>query len=262
MSDPSARESPERASAARLERIEAWIADTVRRQAPLEFRDLRKGVQALSQRYVERRRDPGAIDDALRGKARRGAFAAYYAPLHLLTALAAASVARVPAETKRIVDLGAGSAAAGAGIALALPSPPVILALDRSRWALGEARHTGRVLGLRIQTRTTDLTRRLPTLGDGDTVVAGWFLNELSDAARDDALDALARAQRQGAHLVILEPLARDIAPWWEAAARALGLAAHEVRDRSPLPPWLRDMDRASGLDHGERRARCLSSES
>ena len=96
------------------ERFDAWLEGALARQAPLGFRDLRKGAQSLSGRYVERRDDAGGLADALGSPARRAAFATYYAGLHLLTAwLCAREQALAPRET--IIDLGAGTGAAGAG---------------------------------------------------------------------------------------------------------------------------------------------------
>ena len=242
-----------------LPRLDSWIERAVARQAPLEFRDLRKGVQALSARYVERRAERSAISNALDAPARRAAFATYYAALHLLEAFLAGQRTEGWEGVKRIVDLGAGTAAAGIGTALALPGAPTVHAFDRSGWALAEARNAGRDLGVPVRTRRQDLARALPRIGRGDAVVAGWFLNELEPSARDEAVAALAKGIRSGARLLVIEPLAGAAAPWWDDVATRLGVSSgSEIRARVPLPAWVRDMDRAAGLDHSELRARVM----
>ena len=241
------------------ERVDAWIAGAVLRAAPLTFSEIRKGVQALSQRYVERR-DPG---DALASPAKRAAFAAYFAPLHLATAygVVRALPKRTFAGATRVVDLGAGSGAAGAGVALALASPPPILALDRSGFALAEARRTFAALGVRGDTQRGQLPLAIPRFARGDLAVLGWFLNECDDAARERVLGALERAISAGARVLVLEPLAGRAVPWWDAlAARfaALGCASGSVRWQMQRPEFVARMDKAAQLDHRELGARVL----
>ncbi len=240
-------------------RVDAWLQRAVARQAPLEFRDLRKGVQALSTRYVERRGDARVLAKALDGPARRAAFATYYAALHLVEAFLAGRRAAGWGGIERILDLGAGTGAAGFGVALALRSIPRVDAFDRSGWALAEARQAGRDLGVPIRTRRQDLARGLPRMGKGDAVVSGWFLNELAPDVRDEAVEAIARGIESGARLLVLEPLAGAAAPWWEEVAARLGFAPDgQIRERVALPAWVREMDRAAGLDHSELRVRVM----
>ena len=239
-------------------RVDGWLANAVERQAPLVFRDLRKGVQALSARYVEKRGTAGALEGALDSPARRGAFATYYAGLHLLQSYLCAERQEGWEDVRRIVDLGAGSGAAGFGAALALPTTPPVEAFDRSGWALAEARSAGRDLGVRVRTRRQDLARGLPRFASDDGIVAGWFLNELPDRARSDAVERLGEAAGKGARLLIIEPLAGAAAPWWNEVATRLGLRSIEVRERLALPGWIKDMDKAAGLDHGELRVRAM----
>ncbi len=59
----------------------------------------------------------------------------------------------------------------------------------------------------------------------------------------------------------MVEPLARGVSPWWdewEAAFRATGGRADEWRFRAELPPTLKLLDRAAGLDHAQLTARSL----
>ena len=93
-------------------------------------------------------------------------------------------------------------------------------------------------------------------------VVAGYALNELSDAIRRKVEDALIAAGKTGAQILVAEPIARGVAPWWDdAAARFVeaGGRADEWRFPVELPPLLRLFDRATGLRHDVLTARTLS---
>jgi hypothetical protein len=251
-SEPPGRFPPELEAA-----VDAWLQGAVARAAPLSFSEIRRGVQALSDRYVARR-DPR---DALGSPAKRAAFACYFAALHLATAYGAVRALGEGAlgRVERIVDLGAGSGATGAGVALALASAPPILALDRSAFALAEARHTLAAFGLRGETRRTQLPAGIPKLAPGDVAVLGWFLNECGDAARERVLRAVERGLEVGAGALVLEPLAGGAVPWWgEIAARleARGFATGAVRWCMERPPFVAALDGAARLDHRELGAR------
>jgi hypothetical protein len=242
-------------------RFEAWIPAAAGR-AELRFPEIRKGVQALSARYVEGRSGSGVASGALGGAGLRAAFASFYAPLHFLTAWAAATAlpASLRAGVARIVDLGAGTGAVGAALALAAGGAEV-LALDRSAWALGEARHTFAALAVRGRTRRARLPAGLPPLAAGDLVAAGWLLNEGGVELRRGCASAFARALRAGAHVLVLEPLARGAAPWWDDFAAALAPAGAKsalFKWTCERPPWIERLDEASGLDHREIGARVL----
>jgi hypothetical protein len=62
--------------------------------------------------------------------------------------------------------------------------------------------------------------------------------------------------------VLVIEPIARGVTPWWEATAsrvRAAGVRADEWRFAIDLPPLLRLFDRAAGLKHRELKLRTLS---
>ncbi len=242
-------------------RFQEWIATTAERE-PLTFPELRRGVQALSARYVERRSSDGVAAGSAFGAGLRAAFASFYAPLHFLTAFAAAQA--LPAGwrsgVERVIDLGAGTAAVGAALALATTGAPV-LALDRSAWALAEAKRTFAALGVRGRTRRVELPAGVPRTGAGDLVSAGWTLNECTPELRERLLSLLANALASGAHVLVLEPLARGAAPWWdEVAARfaPLGFTSALLKYSIERPDWIARLDDASGLDHREIGARVL----
>jgi methylase of polypeptide subunit release factors len=130
--------------------FDAWLAATVARHSvDLEFRELRKGAQALSWLYVERRAEGDLAARAVDGRGKRAALASYYAPLHFLAtqhALLRIGPARFGA-LRRVIDLGCGTGATGAAAARMLDCADVV-AIDRSGFALSEARHTYAAFGL------------------------------------------------------------------------------------------------------------------
>jgi len=238
-----------------------WLAALqARHGADLTFAEIRRGLQALSSLYVERR---GRIAEgaALDGAGKRAAFALYLAPLHFLIVreVVRALGAAAPAP-KEILDLGCGTGAAGAAWALEARPHPSVEGVDRSGWAADEARWTLRALGLRGQARASDLDRvGLPGRGAG--VIAAFTANELDDARRERLLSRLMDAARAGARVLVVEPIAKRALPWWGAWAEAFaaqGGRADEWRFPAELPDPLRALGRAAGLDHRELLARSL----
>jgi SAM-dependent methyltransferase len=250
-----------RADLTGLDPFPGWAeALEARHLRDLTFPEVRRALQALSSLYVERR---GGIAGgaALDGAGKRAAFALFYGPIHFLTVrcVVRALEASGPAPGG-IVDLGCGTGAAGAAWALQTGTGCEILGVDRSAWALGEARWTWRALGVRGRAVRGDLSRvRLP--GRGGAVLATWVLNELPEASRDAALDRLVQAGRNGCRVLVVEPVSRRLSPWWPRA-RALfesaGGRADEWKFRTGLPASLARLDHAAGLDHRELTARSL----
>jgi len=242
-------------------RFQAWIAGSRAREA-LSSREVRRGVQALSTRYVEGRGHDGTAAGALGGAGLRAAFSSFYAPLHFL--VTSAVVAALPSAwrdgAERVVDLGAGTGAVGAALALACGAPRV-LALDRSAWALGEARRSFAALGVAGRTRRAELPAGVPPARPGDLLCAGWTLNECRPELRARIVAQLTRAQSKGARVIVLEPLARSAAPWWGELAAELvprGFASELHKYSIERPDWIERLDQASGLDHREVGARVL----
>ena len=236
----------------------AWFAALERRHLEvLEFREVRKALQALSSLYVERRGRLGS-GAALGTAGKRAAFALFYGPLHLL--LIRSIVRELGAATpapRTIVDLGCGTGVAGAAWALECLPPPAIDGVDVNPWATGEAQWTYSRLGLTGRAKKGDLAR-VAKGGRETAVVAAFTVNELETPDRD-ALRV--RLLEGGGPVLIVEPLARGVSPWWdewEAEFRAQGGRADEWRFRADLPPALKLLDRAAGLDHAQLTARSL----
>lgn len=239
--------------------VARWLAALeARHLADLRFVEVSRALRALSSAYVERRHTLGR-GSALDGRGKRAAFALFYAPLHFLTvsAIVRALDARLPGGAP-IVDLGCGTGVCSAAWALAQHPPAPITGLDSNEHAVREARWTWAQLGLDGTARRGDAAS-LPPASRRRGIVAGWVLNELADETRRRAWAALARAAEAGDAVLIVEPIARAVSPWWDGLAAdvlRLGGRADEWRFPAELPPVVAKLDRAAGLSHRELTAR------
>jgi SAM-dependent methyltransferase len=239
-----------------------WLAALQDRHLKdLTFAEVRRGLQALSSLYVERR---GRIASgaALDGAGKRAAFALYLGPLHFLTVREVVRDLRAadPAPA-RIVDLGCGTGAAGAAWALEARPHASVLGVDKSGWAAAEARWTLQTLGLRGRAQAGDLDRTPLPSGRGDAIVAAFTANELDEPTRRRLLARLLEAAGSGARVLVVEPIAKRAAPWWRGWAAAFAAAGgrdDEWRFPAALPETVARLDRAAGLDHRELLARSL----
>ena len=238
-----------------------WLAALeARHLADLRVPEVTRALRALSSAYVERRHKVAA-GATLDSAGKRAAFALFYGPLHFITVwhiVGALGAAR--GTLSSIADLGCGTGVAGAAWALAFGDPPPVKAIDRHPWAVDEARWTYRQLRLRGHAASGDVTRP-PRLSADGGVVAAYTMNELAPVAREGVERRLLDAASGGSRVLIVEPIARSLTPWWDAlAARviAAGGRADEWRFAVELPDRLRMFDKAAGLNHRELTARTL----
>lgn len=225
----------------------------------LTFQEVRRGVQALSAGWVQGSRT--RVAGALSGRGKRAAFAMFYAPLHYLLVEAVLSKPGFqPSGVESVLDLGCGTGVAGAAWSRAARHPIRVRGVERHGWAGREARWTFRMLGVHGTVRIADLGKvALPGAGSG--IVAAFTLNELEPEVRTRMKGALLEAASRGGRVLIVEPIAGAITPWWEDWARqfvSLGGRSDEWRFRVELPQSLRLMDRAAGLDHRVLTGRSL----
>jgi len=225
----------------------------------LNFSEVRRGVQALSSLYVSRRQRLDR-NSALDGAGKRAAFAMFFGPLHFLLVreMVRALKARVPAEMS-LIDVGCGTGVAGAAWALEVSPEPKVLGVDRNSWVLHECKRTYQQLGLEGKVKAADINSlRLPPR---TAVIAAFMVNELDAAVRARFRADLLSAAREGAPVLVIEPIARRLTSWWDEWARAwkaVGGRNDEWRFAVQLPERLALMDKAAGLDHRELTGRSL----
>jgi len=245
--------------------ITAWLAALEERHlADHTLPEVRRALQALSGWYVERRGARGELAHGapFSSAGKRAAYALFYGPLHLLTlAHIVEALGATDPPPSEIVDLGCGTGAGSAAWALAARgSRPPIHGVDASAWAVRESTAAWRTLGLDGRARRGRLVaERLPGAGSG--IVLAWTVNELRSDERERLLGRLRDAARRGARVLVVEPVARGVAPWWDEWVAALGDTggrADTWRFPVELPEPLRTLDRAARLDHRVLTARSL----
>jgi hypothetical protein len=240
--------------------LNKWLIEAERRySADLRVQEISRALRALSSSYVERRErgDGRRVHGALDTAGKRAAFALYYAPLHFM---AVAEVVRVLGADDLgpgpIVDLGCGTGAAGAAWIVASGFTSTVIGIDRHPWAVSEARWTYGQLGVTGLARRGDIERQRASRS-GENAIAAYTLNELSDAGRERVEHQLIERTRRGGCVLIMEPLARGVAPWWADMARrmaALGGRTDEWKLTVDVPPIVRLLGTAAGLNYRELR--------
>ncbi len=250
--------------------IIAWLdALYAQHVAPYRPQEFTRALRALSARYVERRSEL-AERSALDSAGKRSAFAAFYAPLHYLTVR---EIVRELPEAARdvthIADLGCGTgvgAAAWLG-ALEPPRPVPIVGVDQNQWALEEAKWNWRELKVGGRAKRGDLVAEVPVSGAAraesarPAVILAWAVNELPRDAQARLLPLLVTVARDGGQLLIVEPLARGAAPWWDrwaAEFAPLGARVDEWKFRVALPPMLKELSARAGFQRDYLGARTI----
>lgn len=231
-----------------------------RHLANLTFSEVTRALRALSSNYVERRArltERSAFDSA--GK--RAAYGLYYSPLHFLTvSLIVDALALASRPARHIIDVGCGGGAAGAAWASRLTPPARVTGIDANPWAVSEARFTYGAFRLHGDARRGQAaTMAWPRTGDA--IVAGWVVNELDERSRSDVKAMVVDAIRSKKQVLIVEPIATRVSPWWGEWVRdfeALGGRADQWRFAVELPDLLKRLDRATGMRHDQLKARSL----
>jgi hypothetical protein len=240
--------------------LSQWLsALETRHLADLTPSQAARALRALSSCYVERRSrlaKGGALDSA--GK--RAAFALFYGPLHFLDTREIVRAIEPARYVAQILDLGCGTGAAGAAWAVE-SGRCTINGLDRHPWAVTEANWTYRAWGITGYAGQGDIDRAPIRGRRGHGILAAYVVNEISDATRGSLLPRLLDAHEHGARVLIIEPIARRLAPWWPEWAEQFlrsGGRADEWRFPAELPERQRQLAKAAGLDPRELTARSL----
>src|SRR5688572_1071788 len=230
-----------------------------RHRKSLSFQEVRRSVQALSSLYVERRSRLGR-GAALDGAGKRAAFATYFGPLHfLLVREIVRGLGAAKPAFSALLDLGCGTGVSGAAWASEVQPAPRVTGVDRNPWAVAEARWTYSAFGLDGSAKTLDLnTFRLPA---GVALIAAFIVNELPEDVRERWQESMLTAALRGSPVLVVEPIAKKLSPWWDGWAReftAAGGRSDEWRFAVALPERLALMDKAAGLNHRELTGRSL----
>ena len=215
--------------------FDAWMAALCERHlADLRMAEVGRALRALSSAYVERR-GRLARGAALDGAGKRAAFALFYGPTHfLLTRHIVQSLGAAAAPPRRLVDLGCGTGVVGAAWALAGEGPTSVQGLDRHPWAVEEARWTYKTLGVDGEAHRSDVGR-LVLRRQPDAIVAGYVLNELEPERRDALLTNLASWASRGSAVLVIEPIARMVAPWMNRWVSVVEQAGGQPRRMASL---------------------------
>lgn len=240
--------------------IAAWLSALEKRHlANLTPSETGRALRALSSCYVERRTKL-AKGGALETAGKRAAFALYYGPLHFLVTREIVRAIEPARYVAQIRDLGCGTGTAGAAWAVE-GGRCTINGVDRNSWAVAEANWTYRMLGVTGYAGQGDIDRAPIRGRRGHGILAAYAVNEISDETRQTLLPRLIDAQKQGARVLVIEPIAKRLSTWWSEWAdtfSARGGRADEWRFAMKLPDRQRQLGRAAGLDPRELTARSL----
>ena len=243
------------------EKTASWLTALEERHlSDLTSSEVARALRALSSCYVERRARL-AEGDALATKGKRAAFALFYGPLHfLVTQRIVQSIPSAVGGIRDLLDLGCGTGAAGAAWGIESGADSV-KGFDRHPWAVTEASWTYRQFRLHGRAVQRDIARTRVSITPATAIVAAYAINELSQEVRGTVLRALLDAHGRGAKVLVIEPIARRLTPWWDAWSDSFqrsGGRADEWRFSLELPPTQRTFARAAGLDPRELTARSL----
>jgi hypothetical protein len=240
--------------------LSAWLAALEKRHlADLKPSQAARALRALSSCYVERRAKL-ARGGALESAGKRAAFALFYGPLHLLVTREIVRAIEPARYVAQILDLGCGTGAAGAAWAVE-SGRCTINGIDRHPWAVAEANWTYRAFGITGYALQGDIDRAPIRGRRGHGILAAYSVNELTDDVRRSLLTRLVEAHQRGSRVLVIEPIAKRLAPWWPEwadACMAGGGRVDEWRFPIDLPERQRQLGKSAGLDPRELTARSL----
>jgi len=237
-----------------------WLAALEKRHlANLRPSEVSRALRSLSSCYVERR-SKLAQGGALNTAGKRAAFALFYGPVHFLITREIVRAIDRARYVAHILDLGCGTGAAGAAWALESHEAS-INGVDRHPWAVSEASWTYRHFNVRGYAGQADMMRAPIRGRKGHGILAAYSINEIDEDARTALLSKLVEAREQGAHVLVIEPIAKRALSWWpewQARFTVSGGRADEWRFRIDLPERQQQLARSAGLEPRELTARSL----
>jgi len=244
--------------------FDAWLEGTLARFVPpLTFTELRRGVQALNDLWNRAGSGSALARRVTEGTGKRAALATYFAALRfLVTHHALEMVGDTLGPVREVVDAGCSTGAVGAAVARTIAPGARVIGIDRSGWALDEARRTWEAFGLAGRAVREELPHGLPFPARGRLLVLGWTASRLDPAPRERLLARAVAHAKKGGGLLVLEPLSRKAGVgWWNEWAERLapvGVREETIRVAIHRPRFIREMDRAARLDHQVIGARVL----
>lgn len=237
-----------------------WIDATFNRWlAELTHQEIARALKALTRDYVQRR--ARLRGQALAGRGKRAAFSLYYGVRHFVVvreALVALGVSRD--GPSQIVDMGCGTGVAGAAWGLHAGGEPAIAGVDLDPDCLREAALTLKALNLQgsaIRCHVSKYRWPKPPIG----VVAAFTADELDLPDRERLWRRLAKQAHGGSRVLIVEPLATRITPWWRDWAErvaAMDGRADEWHFDVDLPERVHLLGKSAGLRPERVGARTL----
>jgi len=237
-----------------------WI-DTMfdRWLGELTHKEIARALKALSIDYVQRR---GRIrGKALAGRGKQAALALYYGVRHFVIVQETLIALEVPEDVpKQIIDLGCGAGVAGAAWSLHCGGKPSVLGIELDPDIMREAEYTYKDLKLRGKLIRCHLSKyRWPK--PPVCIIASCFVNELNERDRERLWHSLEKQTRDGSRVLILEPLAVRITPWWRdwvERVRLIGGRAEEWHFDVELPESVHLLGKSAGLRPDRLGARVL----
>lgn len=253
------------------DRFEHWVDATFERwQRDLTHQEIARALKALTRDYVQRRRR--LRGKALSGRGKQAAFALYYGIRHYVivreTLNALGDCTRKglypPSEARgrprAIIDLGCGTGVAGAAWAVHCGGEPLVAGVELDPEVMRECAFTYKDLKLRggaIRCHLSKYRWPKPPVG----VIAAFTVNELEGPDRERLWNQLEKQVKGGSRVLILEPLATRITPWWREWAEQmakLGGRADEWHFDVKLPEKVHLLGKSAGLRPERLGARTL----
>ena len=251
--------------------FEKWFQDkqaAILRQ--MTFKELRKGVQAVSSLYVERRNKLSKTSRICDGIAKRAAFGFYYGTLHFLVVrkiVEALPMLKKPARS--VLDLGCGTGMAGVAFCAGMTTEKIyrqVIGIDQSADYLREAQHNYRVFEKAYQFRGSvkkSNIEKAPLPESGDTILISFCVNELTPTRQNEMCQELLKKAHQNKTVLIVEPLAERLTPFWtswkDAFLKVGGRCdTWRFQRNNYVPDFLQELSLAAGLGDEELLAKSL----
>ena len=219
------------------------------------------GSVALASRavvHLRRAARPSRRRRRARGAGKRAAFALFYGPLHYLLIRESSVRCRARSRVRPLIDLGCGTARPAPRGRAACRSPAARSSdsIDtRGRSARRAADVSSvRTGGAHAPTRCRDAR----AAEVARTAAGGVHAERAARRVARRAAAASVRSRGGGDRVLIVEPLARGVAPWWnrwQESGRLARRPRRRWRFRVELPAIVTKLDRAAGLNHRELTA-------